>query len=263
MPLEETDDMDEEHRYLTETLRRQVTRLERVLSADVRLPDCFEDVHLPAWLRRTEGEQRLPVSLAVLVAIALQIVLSGRFALRPYLLLPGLEVALLIGLVAANPIRINRESRVLRTASLGMLALISLGNAVSAVLLVRNLINGSAGNSGGALLATGAAIWGTNVIAFALWYWELDRGGPAARAKGGNPHPDFLFTQMATPEVAPPNWEPTFPDYLYLSFTNAIAFSPTDVMPLSRWTKMMMLCQSVISIVAIALVISRAVNILK
>jgi uncharacterized membrane protein len=144
-----------------------------------------------------------------------------------------------------------------------MLALISLGNAVSAILLVRHLINGSAGNSAGALLATGVAIWGTNVIAFALWYWELDRGGPAARAKGGNAHPDFLFTQMTVPEVAPPNWEPTFLDYLYLSFTNATAFSPTDVMPLSRWAKMMMLCQSAISIVAIALVISRAVNIFK
>jgi uncharacterized membrane protein len=258
MTLEETDDMRDEHRYLTETLRGQVMRLERALSADVHLPECFED-----WLRPTEGEQRLPASLAVLAAIALQIVLPGKFALRPHLLLPGLEVALLIGLIAANPVRINRESGVLRTTSLIMLAVISLGNAVSAVLLVRNLINGNAGNSAGALLATGAAIWGTNVIAFALWYWELDRGGPAARAKGGNPYPDFLFTQMTAPEVAPPNWEPAFLDYLYLSFTNATAFSPTDVMPLSRWAKMMMLFQSAVSIVAIALVISRAVNILK
>jgi hypothetical protein len=255
--------MSDEHRYLTETLRGQVMRLERALSADVHLPEGFEEVHLPAWLRRTEGEQRLPVALVVLVAIALQIVLPARFALRPHLLLPGLEVALLVGLVAANPTRINRESGVLRATSLGLLAVISLGNAVSAILLVRNLVNGSAGNSAGALLATGAAIWGTNVIAFALWYWELDRGGPVARAKGGNSHPDFLFTQMTAPEVAPPDWEPAFLDYLYLSFTNATAFSPTDVMPLSRWAKMMMLFQSAVSIVAIALVISRAVNIFK
>jgi len=251
--------MGDEHRYLTETLRGQLTRLERALSADVRLPEGS----LPAWLRRTEGEQRLPVSLAVLTAIALQIVLPGKFALRPHLLLPLLEVALLVGLIAANPVRINRESGVLRIASLTMMAVISLANAVSAVLLVRNLVDGTAGDSAGALLATGAAIWGTNVIVFALWYWELDRGGPAARAKGGNPHPDFLFTQMTAPEVAPPNWEPTFLDYLYLSFTNATAFSPTDVMPLSRWAKMMMLAQSAVSIVAIALVISRAVNVVK
>lgn len=255
--------MRDEHRYLTEMLRGQVLRLERALSSDVRLAEGLEDVHLPAWLRRTEGEQRFPVSLAMLIAIALQIVLPGRFALRPHLLLPGLEVVLLIGLVAANPARINRESRILRTASLGVLALVSLANAVSAVLLVRHLINGIAGTSAGTLLATGAAIWGTNVIAFALWYWELDRGGPVARAKGGNPYPDFLFTQMTAPEVAPPNWEPAFLDYLYLSFTNATAFSPTDVMPLSRWAKMMMLFQSAVSIVAIALVVSRAVNIFK
>jgi hypothetical protein len=252
--------MGDEHRYLTETLRGQVTRLERALSADVHLPD---EVHLPAWLRRTEGEQRLPVSLAVLAAIALQVMLPGRFALRPHLLLPALETALLIGLIAGNPTRINRESMVLRATGLSLLAVISLGNAVSAVFLVRHLVNGSAGTSAGPLLATGAAIWGTNVIAFALWYWELDRGGPAARAKGGNPYADFLFTQMTAPEIAPPNWEPTFLDYLYLSFTNATAFSPTDVLPLSRWAKMLMLFQSAVSIVAVALVISRAVNIFK
>ena len=255
--------MHDEHRYLTETLRGQMTRLQRILSADVHVAEGFEEAHLPAWLRRTEGEQRLPVSVAVLTAIALQVVLPGRFALRPHLLLPALEVALLIGLIAANPVRINRESRMLRATSLSLLAVVSLGNAVSAVLLVRNLVNGHAGDSAGALLATGAAIWGTNVIAFTLWYWELDRGGPAARAKGGDPYPDFLFTQMTAPEVSPPNWEPAFLDYLYLSFTNATAFSPTDVMPLSRWAKMMMLLQSAVSIVAVALVISRAVNIFK
>ncbi|GAB2846906.1 hypothetical protein GCM10027176_58290 [Actinoallomurus bryophytorum] len=255
--------MGDEHRYLTETLRGQLMRLERVLSADVHLAEDFEDTHLPAWLRRTEGEQRVPVSVAVLAAIVLQIMLPGRFALRPHLLLPALEGALLVGLAMANPVRINRESTVLRATSLSLLAVISLGNAVSAVLLVRNLVDGNGGNSAGALLGTGVAIWGTNVIAFALWYWELDRGGPAARAKGGNPYPDFLFTQMTAPELSPPNWEPAFLDYLYLSFTNATAFSPTDVMPLSRWAKMMMLFQSAVSIVAVALVISRAVNIFK
>src|SRR5262249_4693432 len=128
---------------------------------------------------------------------------------------------------------------------------------------VRHLVEGDAGDSGGALLASGAAIWATNVTAFALWYWELDRGGPAARALGRRPYPDFLFPQMTSPEVTPHDWEPAFADYLYLSFTNTVAFSPTDVMPLSRWSKMLMLLQSAVSIVAIALVISRAVNIFK
>jgi uncharacterized membrane protein len=245
-------------RYLTETLRGQLTRFERMLR-----DECVPDARLPAWLRRTDGEQRVWAGLAMLVAIGLQVVLPARFALRPHLLLPVLEIALLVGLLISNPARINRESTIVRGTSLSLLTVIGLANAISAVLLVGHLVDGSAGNSGGALLASGAAIWGTNIIAFALWYWELDRGGPAARALGHRPHPDFLFPQMTAPEVAPPDWEPAFPDYLYLSFTNAIAFSPTDVMPLSRWSKMVMLLQSVVSVVALALVISRAVNILK
>ncbi len=241
----------------TETLREQVVRLERSLCRE-----CAEQFHVPAWLRETEGEQRLWTALAILAAIALQVMLPNRFALQPHLLLPVLETAMLVGLVVSNPVRINRESKIIRRTSMTLLLVIGAANSISVILLVRHLVNGSAGASGAALLASGAAIWGTNVIAFALWYWELDRGGPAARALGRNPHPDFLFPQMATPEVAPPTWEPEFPDYLYLSFTNALAFSPTDVMPMTRWTKMLMLLQSSVSIVAVALVISRAVNIL-
>jgi uncharacterized membrane protein len=241
-----------------ESLRARVARFERILCQE-----CGKDGHVPAWVRRTEGEPRVWMAIAMVAAIALQIVLPRRFALQPHLLLPVLEAMLLVALVISNPVRIDRESNIVRGLSLCLVTLICVGNAISAVLLVRNLVDGTAGNDGGALLATGAAIWGTNIIAFALWYWELDRGGPAARAVGHPRHPDFLFPQMASPEAAPPSWEPAFPDYLYLSFTNAIAFSPTDVMPFSRWAKMLMLVQSVISIVAIALVISRAVNILQ
>ena len=115
----------------------------------------------------------------------------------------------------------------------------------------------------GPLLVTGGAIWLTNIIVFGLWYWEFDRGGPVARAHGTRPYPDFQFVQMTSPELAPPDWEPAFADYLYLAFTNASAFSPTDVMPLSRWAKLAMTLQSVISIVTVALIVARAVNILK
>ena len=101
------------------------------------------------------------------------------------------------------------------------------------------------------------------MIVFGLWYWEFDRGGPVARALGINPYPDFQFPQMTSPEMAPPHWEPQFADYLYLAFTNAAAFSPTDVMPLSRWAKLAMTLQSAISIVTVALVVARAVNILQ
>ena len=102
------------------------------------------------------------------------------------------------------------------------------------------------------------------MIVFGLWYWEFDRGGPVARARADKPYPDFLFPQMSSPaELTPPDWEPEFVDYLYMSFTNATAFSPTDVMPLSRWAKLTMLAQSLVSIVTVALVVARAVNILK
>jgi uncharacterized membrane protein len=114
-----------------------------------------------------------------------------------------------------------------------------------------------------ALLATGGAIWATNVIVFALWYWELDRGGPVARAHATRVHPDFLFAQLQSPDLAPADWEPAFADYLYVSFTNAAAFSPTDVLPLSRWAKLTMMLQSVVSLATVVLVIARAVNILK
>jgi len=112
-------------------------------------------------------------------------------------------------------------------------------------------------------LLTGAAIWLTNVLVFAFWYWDLDGGGPAQRAIGAGGYPAFLFAQMQSPEVAPDDWKPTFVDYLYLSFTNATAFSPTDVLPLARWAKLTMMLQSLVSLSTVALVIARAVNILK
>ncbi len=125
------------------------------------------------------------------------------------------------------------------------------------------LVQGTEGNTAGPLLVAGGSIWLTNVIVFALWYWEFDRGGPVARANAVRAYPDFQFVQMVAPQLAPPDWEPSFGDYLYLSFTNAAAFSPTDVLPMSRWAKMGMTAQAAISIVTVALVVARAVNILK
>ena len=96
-----------------------------------------------------------------------------------------------------------------------------------------------------------------------MWYWNLDRGGPAARAEASNRHPDLLFPQMTAPELSPPDWQPEFFDYLYLSFTNAAAFSPTDTMPLARWAKLAMMLQAMVSLGTVVLVIARAVNILN
>jgi uncharacterized membrane protein len=196
------------------------------------------------------------------VAICLQLALPDQLTLVSRWLLPGMELAVLIGIVMANPNRLDRESAVLRTASLVLTGLLTVATAWSAALLAEGLIHGRFGKDAGPLLATGAAIWLTNVIAFALWYWQFDRGGPAARAHARRRVPDLLFPQMQSPDLAPPEWEPAFVDYLYLAFTNATAFSPTDVMPLSRWAKLTMLTQALVSLVIVVLVIARAVNIL-
>ena len=218
---------------------------------------------VPAWLRPTEGENRWPVAIAIMVAIGLQIALPDRLTLISRWLLPALECAVLVALVIATPRRFGAESPRLRITGLALTGLVTVANGWSAALLVLGLLNGRAGEDASPLLSAGAAIWLTNVIAFALWYWQFDRGGPAARAHARRLVPDFMFAQMQNPELARHDWEPSFVDYLYLSFTNATAFSPTDVMPLSRWAKLTMLIQSLISLVTVALVVARAVNILK
>jgi hypothetical protein len=228
------------------------------------LPDRDPDQRrsIPAWLRKTEGEARLWVVVAIIAAIVLQSVLPDRLAIRPRWLLPGLEAALLVGLTVFNPLRVTRDHPLARLASRLMTALMTAANAASAVLLIRSILDGHDGDNPTSLFGSGAAIYITNIVAFALWYWEFDRGGPVARAAALDPHPDFLFPQMSSPEVTHPDWEPTFVDYLYVSFTNATAFSPTDTLPLSRWAKLLMAIQSLIALSVLALVVARAVNIL-
>jgi uncharacterized membrane protein len=217
----------------------------------------------PAWMRHTRGERRWPVSVSVVAVIVLQVLLPPNYTgPLPAYLLPALEGALLVGLAVANPVRIERYGRFVRAASLVLVFLITIANGASAVLLIRAILDGKAGGHAGPLLATGASIWATNVIAFALWYWEFDRAGPVSRSLGTRHYPDLLFPQMASPELAPPDWEPVWVDYLYFSFTNATAFSPTDVMPLAKWAKLTMLVQSAVSLAIGALVIARAINIL-
>jgi uncharacterized membrane protein len=219
---------------------------------------------LPAWRRKTPGEVRWPVTVCVAVGIALQTAVPDRLVLvHPVWVLPAVQGLLLLMLVAANPHRIDRQSAALRALSLGLVALVSFANVWSVARLCQQITDGSLHGSPKQLLITGGAVWLTNVIVFALWYWEFDRGGPVARALNVKRYPDLQFPQMVSPpEMVPPDWEPAFVDYLYLAFTNAAAFSPTDVMPLSRWAKLAMAVQSAISIVTVALVVSRAVNIL-
>ncbi len=249
-------EMEELHRRL----HARFDQLEAHLVDETR---SVEGLLRPAWRRLTEGEPRWPVSLGVGAALAMQATLPGHLLLGPRWLVPTLGGVLLVALVAANPGRIDRTSKLLRAGSLALIGTISVTNAWSAGRLVDGLVQGTEHAGPSRLLLSGGAIWLTNVIAFALWYWEFDRGGPVARALALRAHPDFLFPQMESPDLAPPDWEPRFVDYVYLSFTNATAFSPTDVMPLSRWAKLTMLVQSAVSLMTVALVIARAVNILK
>lgn len=219
-------------------------------------------VIVPAWRRLTDGESTWPVRGAVVAATALQVALPNRYEIPPPWLLPTLGGLLGVGLSVAHPKRITRHTPQLRLISILLIAVITLANAGSAGRLITALLRGTAHEDASTLLLTGGAIWLTNVIVFGMWYWNLDRGGPAARAKALKSYPDFLFPQMTIPELSPPEWQPEFLDYMYISFTNAAAFSPTDVLPLARWAKMTMMVQSIVSLGTVALVIARAVNIL-
>jgi hypothetical protein len=216
-----------------------------------------------AWGVASISEHRWPATVAVLVAITLQIILPNTVirGLGPRWLLPALEGALAIALTIAVPGRITTESSILRSLSITLIAIITVANVVALGELVNALLNHTRAG-GRSLVFASVPIWLTNVIVFGLWYWELDRGGPAARLFANHRHPDFLFPQMSNPGSAP-KWTPDFLDYLYTSFTNATAFSPTDTMPLTSWAKLLMMVQSLASLLTVALVISRAVNILS
>jgi uncharacterized membrane protein len=196
----------------------------------------------------------------IAIAIALQLLLPDKFVLKPRTAAPILESVMCVILMISNPGRLNDRHPRLRTLSLVVIGLLAATNVVSTVFLVHAILVGTK-YSAAKILASGAAIWITNVIVYALWYWEFDRGGPVERALDPAHVPDFLFPQMSDARLDP-DWHPTFLDYLYVSFTNATAFSPTDTMPLSRWAKLLMLAQSGVSLVTVGLVAARAVNIL-
>jgi hypothetical protein len=199
--------------------------------------------------------------VAVLTAIILQATLPNTLVAGPRYVLPALESVLLVVLLIFNQTTITAEERDLRFLSVALTGLINLANIVSLALLVRGLLNQTKAN-GHQLIVAGAGIWVTLVIVFALWYWELDRGGPAARTRSDHGAPDFLFPQMENPGVTAGPWAPRFFDYLYVSLTNCTAFSPTDTMPLTYWAKALMGVEGVASLTTIAVVGARAVNIL-
>jgi len=230
--------------------------------------------HDPSAPRRNPGEARYAAALAIVVAIALYLLLPNHLIVGPRLVVPILELALFIPLLIANPHRFTRETAPLRAVSIGLVALIMAANMTALWLLVKTLVDGNA-EPGRQLLVGAAQVWVTNMIAFALAYWELDRGGPVARALEPHdklPPADFRFPQDedhdAIAEVAArsslvSDWSPGFVDYLYLSVTNSSAFSPTDTMPLSHRAKTLMSVESLSALVLMVIVIARGVNVLQ
>lgn len=199
---------------------------------------------------------------AIIAAIVLTVLLPDDIRLGPQWVLPSIEALLLVAVIAADPRSVTRRSRELRALSIGLVSVLVIGALWSTVLLIDDLIHGGPEtNSAGELLAAGSIVWVSNSIAFALLYWELDGGGAAARAHHLPLHPDLAFPQQLNPRIGPPGWQPRFVDYLYLSFTNSTAFSPTDVMPLVPWAKIAMAVQAVVSLGILGLVIARAVNV--
>jgi hypothetical protein len=196
---------------------------------------------------------------AVVVAVVLTILMPDTVRLGPNWLLPAVDALLLIAIIIRDPGKIDHP---LRGLSIALVSALVLGALWGTVLLTSHLINGGdETNSASALLTAGSTVWASNIIAFALLYWELDSGGAAARALNPPDSPDLAFPQQLNPSIAPADWRPRFFDYLYLGFTNATAFSPTDAMPLALWAKGAMALQALISLVVLGLVIARAVNV--
>jgi hypothetical protein len=227
-------------------------------AADVEpaaVPDVLSDEYL--------GESRWPPIIAIVVFLvinlSLRVWLPGEAAVRVPWLLPSIEVALLIVLLTGDPTG-PVERRRLRRVALVLVGLLVLAALWATALLVDDLIRGTGvSNKPSELLATGAVVWLGNNLSFALLYWLIDAGGPHARSRDGRVV-DFAFTQQMSPELAPPGWRPVFLDYLHLGFTNATAFSPPDVMPLTHRAKYWMLLQSTVALALFGLVVARAVN---
>jgi hypothetical protein len=235
-------------RHDAESVRRDA----ELVGRDAEAVRSFADRKNPFW----------PAQATVLVAIALDLGLPDRLTIGPRWMLPVFEGVLVAGLVIASPRPNFKHSVLRRQVAMSMIGLVSAVNLYSLVELVHYLLKG--GKVGGhALILAGAVLWGTNVLLFGLWYWELDRGGPMRRILVPDARPDFLFPQMTEKKIAPEGWIPGLIDYLYVSFTNATAFSPTDTMPLTAIAKILMSVQALGALTTIGLVVARAVNILS
>ena len=212
-------------------------------------------------VHRVSPEPRWPASLALVACVGLYLLLPTRLVVGPHWLVPVI-VALPLGPLSARRHRHPDEAAWIRQAVLGLIGLITLVNVTSMTLLVHHLLVSHV-SQGRQLIYSAVAVWSTNVIVYGLWFWEIDRGGPHRRASGEKLLPDLQFPQMENPNLAPEHWRPHFTDYLYTSFANGTSFAPADAMPLTFRMKVLFATESVVSLITIAVVAARAVNILR
>lgn len=218
----------------------------------------------PGWRTPTAPESRRPVFAAAAVVIAGQAWVSRSLGVDPFWLIPLVSAVLLVASLAVFEGR-EEPGKLPRILSFTFITLLVAANAVSLVLLVRGVFVGSALQAT-SLLLTGLALWLVNVAVFALLYWEMDGGGPEARADGYiDRFPDLVFPQQQADQgqLAAGDWKPGFYDYLYVSLTSSIAFSPTDAMPYSRRAKLVMAAENLLSFATLAVIVARAVNIAR
>jgi hypothetical protein len=210
------------------------------------------------------GEPRAPVLIVLVGAVALPLLMPDQLLPGPQWLLPAVIGCFIIAMVITDPGRIDRRSERAHRIRIGLVVVLVGTAAWTTTILTDDLIfnRGKIAKSATSLLQAGGLVWLSLVVSFAFLYWELDLGGPGARAQRPRAYPDLAFPQELSPEICPPGWRPVFVDYLYVGFTNGLAFSPTDAMPLAHWTKLAMGIQSIASLLIIGLVVARAVNFL-
>ena len=219
-------------------------------------------IELPSPAER--GEPWWPVALAIIVAAGLHVALPARYRVQPAWVVPVVLVGLVVVLIVGDPGRIDKQKAWLRIVTGLVIAFLTVANLLAAGRLVAEILTNNklfAAHPGG-LLAAGGVVWATNVIAFGLWYWDLDRGGAAARAHHPDRNPAFVFPEMQHSAYVPADWVPRFVDYLSLAFWTATAISPTDISAIKPWSKLLMMLEAGCSIVLAALVIARAINVL-
>jgi hypothetical protein len=208
-------------------------------------------------------ESRWPPALAILFVLFLMTTLPGHVEVMPVWVSYLAAVAVIVPMAAVRLTGGNALWLGIERMMIILLATAYVANTIAELADMIGVITlHPSGNNAFSLLSSSVAIWVANVLTFSLLYWQIDQGGPYARAHKSTQKPDWVFPQPAKPEDLPPDWRPLFLDYLYLGYNTATAFSPTDALPLTRRAKMLMMIESTISLLTMVIIVGRAINII-